>query len=77
MLAIHGKDKRIQPSQSVPFYIASVQPECHFIDIAPQVLDADLMPRSENATLQERPYTFDAVCGDCASILFLTTTVGL
>lgn len=41
-----------------------VKPECHFIEVGGEVLRRDFMPRTDDATLEQRERGFDAVRSD-------------
>src|SRR5260370_30794984 len=61
-LSRNAHHEAFQPLQRVALHIALIEPECELINVAAEMLWADVMERAVDAALQHRPNALDAVC---------------
>src|ERR1700746_2568239 len=70
--AVH---KAVEAQQGTPRHIAFVEPESELVNVAAQMLRADVVEGAVDASLQDRPYAFDAVDRDVIAAEFSSAVI--
>lgn len=74
-LPINCGDEGIQSLQGVTSHVRGIQSEGDFVDVAANVLCADVVPSAVNAALQERPYRLNRVRMNPAALILASAVV--